>query len=76
MKNLWKVTFDAKYSGVSDMMPESANVICNGDGLKAIAKAKSIVMRRSWEDDEHGCRIRRVTDAKVVELEILQHIDE
>ena len=72
MKNLWKVEFDAKYTGVGDLMPESVKVVANGDGLTAVAKARRQVLGSTfWEDGN----LRRCRYVKLTGLELLHTID-
>jgi hypothetical protein len=74
MKNLWRVDFDVKYTGIGEWMSDNAvHVVGNGDGLKVIAKARKIVLRHEFEDD--GI-IRRAINARVVALERQQEVNE
>ena len=56
MKNVWKVKFDAKYTGCGELMPESRIVVSNGDGESAIKKAKKLVIGTSFYNDGKKCR--------------------
>jgi hypothetical protein len=77
MKNLWKVTFDAKYSGLGDMMEESVKVVANGDGMKAVNKARRAVIGKEIDDNVAGVGwvTRRCRYVKLIGLELLHSID-
>jgi hypothetical protein len=80
MKNLWKVTFDVKYTNVRSLMDETVRVIANGDGMSAVKKAKRTLVGTSFEDGPFGkdrnkwvtCKYRY---AKLTGLELLEKID-
>ena len=83
MKNLWKVTFDVKYTNVGDFMDETVRVVANGDGMTAVRKAKLALVGTSFEDGPRGkhkdgsdkwvtCKYRY---AKLTGLELLEKID-
>jgi hypothetical protein len=78
MKNLWKVTFDAKYTGIGELMPEVVKVIANGDGLLAVRKARRQVIGKTFEDGPYGGEwyTRKCRFVKLVGLERLHSIDE
>jgi hypothetical protein len=77
VKHLYKVTFDAKYTGIGDLQEETVNVVGNGDGLKAIEKAKRQVVGRKFDDRQPwGAYVtRKCVWVKVIGLEQLHEID-
>ena len=79
MKNLWKVTFDAKYTGRHSPMEETVKVVANGDGMTAVAKARKQVIGMTFEDGPMGPQKRYVTRrcryVKLQGLEKLAEID-
>jgi len=50
MKNLWKVTFDAKYTGLGDYQEQELIVTANGDGMAAVRKARRMLVGSTFED--------------------------
>lgn len=80
MKNLWRVEFGAKYTGLSDLQEEIVTVVANGDGLTAVAKAKRMVIGKKFEDGPFGIGrnrwiTRRCRFVKLRKLELLHSID-
>jgi hypothetical protein len=77
MKNLWKVTFDAKYTGIGDLQPEEVKVVANGDGMSAVAKARNQVIGSTFEDGPIDGKwiTRRCRWVKLTGLELLHGID-
>lgn len=74
MKHLYKVEFEIKYSGVGEWIgDEAVHVIANGDGLKAVATARKVAMKKEFTDGDGT--LRRATNARLVGLEQLQEID-
>ena len=74
MNHLYKVEFEAKYTGFGEWMPdEIVHVIGNGDGLKAITKASKVVMKKEFTDEDGT--VHKVTSVRVIGLEQLQQID-
>ena len=74
MKHLWEVEFEIKYSGIGDWIgDEKFRVISNGDGLKAISKARPLALKRQFQDGDGS--VRRALDCRVVGLEQLHEID-
>jgi hypothetical protein len=79
MKNLWKVTFDAKYTGLGDLQAEELTVVANGDGMKAVEKARRQLVGSTFEDGPLGATgnyvTRRCRWVKLSGLELLHEID-
>ena len=74
MNHLWEVEFETKYTGIGEWIgDEKINVVANGDGLKAIAKARKIAMRKEFTDGDGS--LRRATNARVVGLKQVSEID-
>jgi hypothetical protein len=64
VKHLWKVMFDAKYTGLGDMIEETVHVVANGDGEIAVRKARRLLVGK-----------RRCRYVKLVGLEQVREID-
>jgi hypothetical protein len=79
MKNLWKVTFDVRYTNVRDFMNETVRVVANGDGMTAVRKAKRTIAGTSFEDGPRGKSEKYVTCkyryARLTGLELIEKID-
>lgn len=77
MKNVWKVDFEAKYTGLGAYQPESVKVLANGDGEEAIRKAKSRVVGSTFEDGPIGGKFvkRKCRWVRLVGLKLLESID-
>lgn len=77
MKNLWKVRFDAKYTGLSSLQEEVVKVVANGDGLLAVRKARRRVIGKTFEDGPIGGKwvTRKCRWVKLTGLELLHEID-
>ena len=76
MKNLWKVDLEVKWSGVGDLLDETRKVVANGDGMKAIEKARKSIIGSTFEDVEDDKPVtRKALYAKVTGLELLHQID-
>jgi hypothetical protein len=74
MNHLYKVEFEVKYSGISEWIgDETVHVIANGDGMKAIAKARKIALKKEFIDGDGS--ERWATNVRVVGLKQLQQID-
>ena len=72
MKNLWQVEFDVKYTGVGDLQAEKVKVVANGDGLKAVAKARRKIIGSGFWD---MAVYRKARWVKLTGLELLHSID-
>jgi hypothetical protein len=77
MKNLWHVTFDAKYTGLGDLIREEVKVVENDDGLRAVAKARRQIVGSTFEDGPVGSKwvTRKCRWVKLTGLELLHSID-
>jgi hypothetical protein len=77
MKNLWEVTFKAKYTGLGDLQDEMVRVVANGDGLRAVAKARRQVIGKTFEDGpiDGYWYTRKCRWVKLTGLELLHKID-
>lgn len=77
MKNLWEVKFQAKYTGLGDLQPETVKVVANDDGLQAVAKARRQVVGSTFEDGPINGEwvTRRCRWVKLSGLELLHEID-
>jgi hypothetical protein len=77
VKNLWKVTFQAKYTGLGDLQEEEVKVIANGDGMRAVQKARRQVIGKTFEDGPFGNAwiTRKCRWVKLSGLELLHEID-
>jgi len=74
MKHLYKVEFEIKYSGIGEWIgDETVHVVANGDGLKAVAAARRVAMKKEFTDGDGT--LRRATNVRLVGLEQLQEID-
>jgi len=74
MKHLYKVEFEIKYSGIGEWMDENyIHVVANGDGLKAVAAARKVAMKKEFTDGDGT--LRRVVNVRLIGLEQLQEID-
>lgn len=80
MKNIWKVTFDVKYTHCGSCHEETLNVVANGDGMSAVRKAKASLRGMSFEDGPYGrnrdkwvtCKYRW---ARLTGLELVAKVD-
>lgn len=77
MKNVWKVEFEAKYTGISGLQPETVKVIANGDGLAAVKKARRRLVGTTFEDGPINGKwiTRKCLWVKLSGLELLHEID-
>jgi hypothetical protein len=77
MRHTWKVSFEAKFTHIGDLMPEHRVVVANGDGQRAIDKARRLVVGSHLESQTILGRwvTPRCRWAKVVGLEMLDSID-
>ena len=77
MKNLWKVSFEAKYTGLGELMSEEVKVVANGDGLLAVKKARRQVIGKTFEDGPINGKwfTRKCRWVKLSGLELLHEID-
>jgi hypothetical protein len=74
MKHLYKVEFEIKYSGIGEWIgDEVIHVVANGDGLKAVAAARKVALKKEFTDGDGS--LRRAINARLVGLEQLQQID-
>jgi hypothetical protein len=78
MKHLWKVEFEVKFTGYGEWMgDETFTVMADGDGLNAVAKARKLAMKRSFEDtnkSETKDIVRRAVNCRLVGLKRLDEI--
>ena len=72
MKNLWKVTFDVKYTHCKEPLDEEVKVVANGDGMSAINKAKRKFIGSSFSGATH---VHRCVWVKLKGLELIAEID-
>jgi len=74
MNHLYKVEFEVKYTGIGEWIGDTeVHVIANGDGMKAIAKARRVALKEEFTDGDGS--LRKATKVRVVGLEQLQEID-
>jgi hypothetical protein len=58
---------------VNGLATRKVHVIANGDGLKAISKARKVAMKEEFTDGDGT--LRRAVNVRVVGLEQLNEID-
>lgn len=76
MKNLWKVTFDAKYTGLGSPVEEVVKVIADSDGLTAVTKARRQIVGSKFTEYPKGFPVeRKCRYVKLTGLELLHKID-
>jgi hypothetical protein len=78
MKHLWKVTFDAKYTGLRELQEESVKIVANGDGMKAVNKARRRIVGSTFDDGPFSGGqwiTRKCRFVKLTGLEMLSKID-
>jgi hypothetical protein len=74
MMHTYRVTFSEKYTGIREWMNgDPLVVVANGDGQKAINKARKLALAREWQDGNGA--MRRCTSVRVIGLEQLTEID-
>ena len=70
----YRVKFSEKYTGIREWMDgDPLVVVANGDGQKAINKARKLALSREFEDGDGS--MRRCTSVRVIGLEQLSEID-
>ncbi len=70
----YRVTFSEKYTGIGEWIDGDALVVvANGDGQKAINKARKLALRQQFQDGDGS--MRRCKAVRVIGLEQLSEID-
>lgn len=69
MKRIYKVSYEQKFTGIGEWMPDHKNVLANGDATNAIRIAKRSALKEGF-DDEKGVW-RRCTKFRFTEIEVV-----